>query len=132
MRKQTSRYLLLGFAFGVQLLCATKGYSHNNHAKVNPDNKTSGSSAISGKGRKAFSADRVQETIIGKVIDPDGKPITGASVTVKGTQKGVLTNKDGEFTISASKGDVLIITYVGFASTEVTVTDAPISVSLGI
>ncbi len=132
MRQQTSRYLLLGFAFGVQLLAATKGYSHNIHANANPKHKTSGTSAISGNVRNDFSVDRVQETITGKVIDPDGKPVIGASVTVKGTQKGVLTNKDGEFTISASKGDVLVITSMGFASTQVTVTDAPISVSLGV
>jgi len=132
MRKQTSRYLLLGFAFGVQLLSATKGYSHNKHAEVGPEYKISGSSATSGKVRNAFSTDRVQETITGKVVDPDGKPITGASVTVKGSQKGVLTNQNGEFTISASKGDVLVITSIGFESTQVTVTDAPISVSLSI
>ena len=123
---------MLGFAFGVQLLAATKGYSHNIHANANPNHKTSGTSAISGKVRNDFSVDRVQETITGKVIDPDGKPVIGASVTVKGTQKGVLTNKDGEFTISASKGDVLVITSMGFAATQVTVTDAPISVSLGV
>jgi TonB-linked SusC/RagA family outer membrane protein len=71
----------------------------------------------------AAAADYVQEKISGKVTGPDSKPIIGATVQVKGTKKGAITDKDGSFTIAASKGDVLVINYVGFDPKEVTIAD---------
>ena len=48
-----------------------------------------------------------QLTVKGVVKDQTGEPIIGANVLVKGTTNGMITNIDGEFTLSASKGDVI-------------------------
>ena len=60
------------------------------------------------------------QTISGVVQSEDG-PLPGATVQVKGTNTGTSTDFDGNFTISASQGDVLIISYVGFNPQEITV-----------
>ena len=59
--------------------------------------------------------------ISGKVVDSDGnQPLPGATILVKGTSNGVVTNFDGVFTIeTANTGDVLIITYLGYEGQEV-------------
>lgn len=58
------------------------------------------------------------QDVKGKVTTEDGTPIAGASVVVKGTHKGVTTNALGEFTVSVSKGDVLVVSYVGYDAKE--------------
>lgn len=52
--------------------------------------------------------------VTGTVTDNSGEPLIGVSVIVKGTQFGVSTNFDGEFSINASEGDVLKFTYIGY------------------
>lgn len=69
------------------------------------------------------------DKVKGTIVDAEGGLI-GASVKVKGTQVGTLTDMDGNFTIDAKKGDVLVISYVGYATQEVKVTGAPINVTL--
>ena len=73
-----------------------------------------------------------QTTITGKVINPkDGKPIDGASVVVKGKGSGTKTDANGNFTITATKGDVLIISSVNFLPQQVKVRDGgAVSVNL--
>ena len=51
----------------------------------------------------------------------NGEPLIGASVLVKGTTVGTVTGLDGDFTLDAKAGDVLQISYTGFANQEVTV-----------
>lgn len=56
----------------------------------------------------------------GRITDLIGTPIPGASVLVKGTQKGVQSNVDGNFKISdVNVGDILLITSVGFETKEI-------------
>lgn len=50
----------------------------------------------------------------GQVVDEKGEPIIGASISVKGTTNGVITDMDGNFTLNNISGGVLIISYVGF------------------
>lgn len=58
--------------------------------------------------------------ITGKVvISPGEKPLEGATIIVKGGGIGTQTDKDGKFTLSAKQGDVLIVSYVGYAVQEV-------------
>lgn len=57
----------------------------------------------------------------GSVTDSDGEPLIGASVFIKDTDIGVITDLDGRFSITASKGNVLVVSYIGFATTEYTV-----------
>ncbi|KEO73153.1 SusC/RagA family TonB-linked outer membrane protein [Anditalea andensis] len=61
--------------------------------------------------------------ISGRVLSgEDGLPIPGASIMIKGTTTGVVTNEDGNFTIMVNSGrDVLVISFVGMAEKEVTV-----------
>lgn len=62
--------------------------------------------------------------IRGRVTDAQGAPLAGVSVNIRGKANvGVLTNDAGDFEITAEKGDVLVISYVGFASQEITVGD---------
>ncbi|MEO3404698.1 TonB-dependent receptor [Mucilaginibacter sp. CAU 1740] len=58
----------------------------------------------------------------GKVIGSDDKlPIVGASVRIKGTSTGTVTDVNGEFTLTLSQGNTLVVTYIGYQSTEVKV-----------
>lgn len=64
----------------------------------------------------------VQQTkkITGNVSDAMG-PVIGASVVVKGTSNGVATDFDGNFSLQASPGQTLVISYVGYLNKEVKV-----------
>src|ERR1700742_1184564 len=68
----------------------------------------------------------------GKIIGSDGKlPVVGASVRIKGTNTGVVTDINGDFTLTLSAGNVLVVSYIGFQTQEVTVTGtAFITISL--
>jgi TonB-linked SusC/RagA family outer membrane protein len=65
----------------------------------------------------------IQQQISGLVIDTTGAPIIGATVQVKGTKRGVLTDNNGRFQILADKGDILKFGFVGFKDKEVMVSD---------
>lgn len=67
--------------------------------------------------------------VTGTVADADGG-IIGATVTVKGTQVGSITDIDGKFSVNAKKGDILVISYVGYATQEVKVDGTAINVTL--
>ena len=63
-----------------------------------------------------------QKKVTGKVSDIDAKPITGATVSVKGTNTAISTSADGEYSILIPQGkNTLVISYVGYESTELTV-----------
>lgn len=64
-----------------------------------------------------------QDNITGKVIGADGFPLSGVSIQVKGSRNGTVTNNNGEFSINAKKGDVLVISYIGYDSKELVVGD---------
>lgn len=61
-----------------------------------------------------------QQTVTGTVTDELG-PVAGANVVVQGTTNGTQTDFDGNFTIEASSTDVLVISYLGYATQNVTV-----------
>lgn len=48
-------------------------------------------------------------------------PLPGATVIVEGTTRGVATDFDGNFSIQASQGEVLVITYVGYTDQRITI-----------
>ena len=50
----------------------------------------------------------------GVVIDETGLPIPGATVHIKGSTKGVMTDLDGRFTISVQRGDQLMVSFLGY------------------
>lgn len=59
-----------------------------------------------------------QTEIVGTVTDESHEPLLGASVVVKGQSRGVATDIDGKFSLSAKPGDVLRVTYVGYEPAE--------------
>ncbi|WP_240915517.1 TonB-dependent receptor [Polaribacter sp. 20A6] len=73
-----------------------------------------------------------QKTITGTVITSgDDFPLPGASIIVKGTSTGTTSDFDGKYSISAKTGDILVFSYIGFASNEVKVaSETVINVSL--
>ena len=65
-----------------------------------------------------------QRTITGTLADQsNGEPLIGASVIVKGTANGTITDIDGNYSIQANDSDVLVFSYVGFTDSEVAVGD---------
>lgn len=63
-----------------------------------------------------------QRTVSGKITDANGEPVPGASIKVKGTQKGAMADANGSFSLSAQPGDILVISAVGIATREIPVT----------
>lgn len=66
----------------------------------------------------------------GQVVDTNGDPIIGANILVKGTTNGVISDIDGNFTITANKGATLQISYIGYQSKEVQIQSNNIKIQL--
>src|SRR4030095_5636725 len=63
-----------------------------------------------------------QTTVTGTVTDGGtGEALIGANIVVKGTTTGTVADFNGNYSIMANPGDVLVITYTGYKSEEVTV-----------
>lgn len=72
-----------------------------------------------------FSNVRAQTGIVkGTVKDIKGAPLPGVTIQVKGTNNTTSTSADGSFSISAAKGSVLQVRYIGFQPFDATVGDA--------
>jgi TonB-linked SusC/RagA family outer membrane protein len=62
-----------------------------------------------------------QRTISGKITDEKGESLIGASLLVKGTSTGTVTDFDGNFSLSVPEGsNVLVVSYTGFSTEEIT------------
>lgn len=62
------------------------------------------------------------QTITGKVTSqPDGQPLAGVSVVVKGTNSGTTTDGTGKFGINAASNATLVFSYIGFKTQEVAI-----------
>lgn len=59
-----------------------------------------------------------EKSISGVITDQQGEPIIGATVTIKGTVTGVLTDLDGKYSIQAREGETLEFRYIGYNSIE--------------
>lgn len=59
--------------------------------------------------------------ITGTIVDDNNEPVIGANVSIKGTTTGTITDMDGKFSLEASKGMTLLISYIGFETQEITV-----------
>lgn len=62
-----------------------------------------------------------EKTVSGKIVDPSGDPLPGVNIVVKGTTRGVISDMDGNYTISAPVGSTLTFSYIGFLSQDVSV-----------
>ena len=63
-----------------------------------------------------------QKPIVGRVVDPDSKPLIGVTVTVKGTSVATSTDTDGKYSINVPAGKTsLVFSTVGYESSEVVI-----------
>lgn len=69
-------------------------------------------------------------TVSGTVTDASSVPLPGVNIQVKGTSNGTSTDFDGNYSISTNQGDVLIFSFVGFKTKEVSVTGTKLNTSL--
>ncbi len=59
--------------------------------------------------------------VTGQVVDDMGEPLTGATIKVKGTANGTITDLDGNFELNVDPNATLEVSYVGFQATELAV-----------
>lgn len=79
----------------------------------------------------AYSSEQ-KRTATGTVVDESGEPLIGATVLIKGTTAGVITDMDGKFTLTNIPGSAktLVISYVGMKTKEITISSKPVKVIL--
>jgi TonB-linked SusC/RagA family outer membrane protein len=65
--------------------------------------------------------DQSGKWITGTVVDENNEPVPGATVTIQGTTRGVITDMDGKFTIEVKSADILDIKYLGYQTSTITV-----------
>lgn len=54
-------------------------------------------------------------------VEDEADPVPGISILVKGTQRGTVTDLDGEFEIQASTGETLVVSYIGYLAQEIVI-----------
>lgn len=67
-----------------------------------------------------------EKTVTGTVTDLAGQPLSGASIKIKGTNRGTTADDDGKFTVRIKPGGVLMVSAIDFAPQQVTVGDNPV------
>lgn len=71
----------------------------------------------------AFGVQAQTSTLKGVIIDETNIPLIGATVQVKGTATGSITDIDGNFTLQISKGATVVISYIGYKTQEIKYTE---------
>ena len=69
-------------------------------------------------------------TVTGLVLDENGDPVIGATVSAKGLNATAVTGFDGRFAIQAPQGSTLVVSYVGYGTREVPVDGNDLTISL--
>lgn len=78
-------------------------------------------------------AQNQSRTVTGKVTDANNQPLQGASVQIKGTNRGTVTNASGDFSIGVPDNAVLVISFTGYDTQEIPVgSESTINVSMRI
>ncbi|MCO5235188.1 MAG: TonB-dependent receptor [Chitinophagaceae bacterium] len=62
-----------------------------------------------------------QKIVTGKITDTDGQPLAAASVGIKGSNTGTITDADGTFTIACQSNSILVFSFSGFETQEIPV-----------
>lgn len=73
--------------------------------------------------KKAEAEEKKNLRISGTILDNNDEPIIGANVTIKGTTTGTITDIDGNFSLDASPGMTLRISYIGYVTREIQVSN---------
>ena len=77
-----------------------------------------------GMGADPLSDRNEKISVKGVVTDPQGEPLIGASVFIKGTSEGSITDIDGAFQLEVEIGTALTVSYIGYETAEVVVLNA--------
>ncbi len=81
-----------------------------------PETNISPSSQLPNQAGEVLTAREIR----GKVTDEDGEGLPGVSILIRGTQRGTITNASGDFVLSTTDEDIiLIVSYVGYVSQEI-------------
>ena len=78
----------------------------------------------------SFSVTYAQKITVKGVVKGSGEPLPQATINIKGTKTGTISDFDGNYIIQAKRGDILVFSYLGFSDKEVKVTTAVINVDL--
>lgn len=65
-----------------------------------------------------------RKIITGTITDENGEPLVGASIKLKDTNSGTVSDINGSFNVEAGKGDILIVSYIGFLPKDIVIKDA--------
>lgn len=79
--------------------------------------------AISAKPEMSSFATQQKRSITGVVVDVNNVPVIGATVIIKGTTDGILTDVNGRFELKVAKGTTLVFSMLGMESVELTIND---------
>jgi TonB-linked SusC/RagA family outer membrane protein len=71
-----------------------------------------------------------ERAVSGIVSDNSGMPLPGVSVLVKGTKTGTQTDFDGKYSIKATSGQVLVFSYIGMKTQEITASSTNVNIKL--
>jgi len=85
------------------------------------ENKTNVISEKASSEISVRSATVMLQDIKGKVVDSEGKPLTGVNVQIKGTTTGTATDMQGNFVLNVPDNGILVFSYIGFVTQEVAV-----------
>ena len=69
-----------------------------------------------------------QQSVSGLITDNSGNALPGVNVIIKGTNVGVSSDFDGNFQINADNGQILVFSYIGYKTVELTVNGASLDV----
>ena len=98
-------------------------YAFNNNTIVLVKGKVENAERKGTKPTEGKNTDTTDKKKLSGILrEENGEPIIGASVLVKGTKVGTVTNAEGEFSLDVPASGMLVISYMGFATREVPIT----------
>ena len=89
-----------------------------------------GGVAMAAPSQQAQSGTVQTSMVTGQVLDENGEPVIGATVSVKGSHVTAVTDVDGRFSIKAPRGSTLAVSYVGYGTRDVKVDGGNLTVNL--
>lgn len=69
--------------------------------------------------RSTAAVQQSKEKVVKGVVSDDMGPIAGATVMIKGTTKGMVTDMDGNFTMSVPVGSTIVVSFIGYQDKEI-------------